>query len=114
MAQAVAHLIGSEEVTGPSPVISFRDGNEPCKIGKEQNASLLAILLFYDFIGRSPRRAQRKRSESRGAHCHHGGAFTPSEFFESGRTVANDALMTQEFIGKPYCRCYNMFESENI
>ena len=51
---------------GPSPVISFRDGNEPCKIGKEQNASLLAILLFYDFIGRSPRRA---RSEASASHA---------------------------------------------
>ena len=28
VAQAVAHLIGSEEVTGPSPVISFRVSNE--------------------------------------------------------------------------------------
>lgn len=64
------------------------------------------------FLAGFPRSANG--SESRGAHCHHGGAFTPSEFFESGRTVANDSLMTQEFIGKPYCRCYNMFESDNI
>ena len=37
MAQVVAHLIGSEEVTGPSPVSSFRERNKRCT---KQNENL--------------------------------------------------------------------------
>ncbi len=62
MAQSVAHLIGSEEVTGSIPVNSFREGIEPCKINETPRvASLLVKLkvfrLFYRALARDEQRS---------------------------------------------------------
>ena len=45
MAQSVAHLIGSEEVTGSIPVNSFREGIEPCKIKETPRVSSSLVKL---------------------------------------------------------------------
>lgn len=52
MAQAVAHLIGSEEVPGPSPGASFHANHEACNSTEKAHiqASLMCafFVLLYD------------------------------------------------------------------